>query len=205
MFLLGNVSLYSQGNLDQFKRAIEEKEYVEALRYAPEVVLQHTKDNAILMMAADVYMEMELPDSAVSVLSIAMENDDESPFLNREYAIALSKVGKINVALSTMSALLKRKKMEKDPENFVALSNIYLNADSVLQAEYNLLIARDLDDKNAQVYIGLGDLYFAKKVYELAKDNYEAALASDGKQLTQKSILNAKIKLASSYYKLGNM
>ncbi|MFZ9976824.1 MAG: tetratricopeptide repeat protein [Candidatus Kapaibacteriota bacterium] len=205
MFLLGNVSLYSQGNLDQFKRAIEEKEYVEALRYTPEVVLQHTKDNAILMMAADVYMEMELPDSAVSVLSIAMENDDESPFLNREYAIALSKVGKINVALSTMSALLKRKKMEKDPENFVALSNIYLNADSVLQAEYNLLIARDLDDKNAQVYIGLGDLYFAKKVYELAKDNYEAALASDGKQLTQKSILNAKIKLASSYYKLGNM
>jgi tetratricopeptide (TPR) repeat protein len=87
----------------------------------------------------------------------------------------------------------------------VTLSNIYLATDSVLQAEYNLLVARELDDKNAQVYIGLGDLYFAKKVFELAKDNYEAALATDGKQLSTKSILNAKIKLASSYYKLGNM
>lgn len=53
--------------------------------------------------------------------------------------------------------------MDKDPENFVTLSNIYIAADSVLQAEYNLLVARELDDKNAQVYIGLGDLYFAKK------------------------------------------
>ena len=205
LFLIGNYSLYSQGILEQFKKAVEEKEFVEALQYAPEVVLQHVKDNTILMMVADVYMEMELPDSAVYVLSMAMDNDDDLPMLNREYALALSKAGKVNLAISTMNALLKKKKMEKDPENYVALSNIYLQADSVLQAEYNLLIARELDDKNAQVYIGLGDLYFAKKVYELAKDNYEAALATDGKQVTQKSILNAKIKLASSYYRLGNM
>ena len=39
----------------------------------------------------------------------------------------------------------------------------------------------------------------------MEKDNYEAALATDGKQVTQKSILNAKIKLGSSYYRLGNM
>ena len=138
MFLIGNYSLYSQGTLDLFKKAVEEKEFVEALRYAPEVVLQNAKDNIILMMAADVYMEMELPDSAVSVLSIAMDNDNDSPILNREYALALSKAGKVNLALSTMNSLLKKKKMDKDPENFVALSNIYLNADSVLQAEYNL-------------------------------------------------------------------
>ena len=205
MLLIGNISLYSQSTLEQFKKAIEEKEFVEALRYTPDIVTQNAKDNSILMMAADVYLEMQLPDSAVSVLSIAMDNDDDSPVLNREYALALSLAGKTEKALNVMNTLLKKKKMDKDPENFVALSNVYLNADSVLQAEYNLLIARDLDDKNAQVYIGLGDLYFAKKVYELAKDNYEAALSSDGKQLTQKSILNAKIKLASSYYKLGNM
>jgi tetratricopeptide (TPR) repeat protein len=205
LFLLGNISLFSQSTIEQFKKAIDEKEFVEALRYAPEIAKEYSKDNAILMILADVYMEMELPDSAVSVFALAMENDDESPLLNREYAIALSKVGKIELALKTMNALLKKKKMDKDPENFVTLSNVYLNADSILQAEYNLLIARDLDDKNAQVYIGLGDLYFVKKVYELAKDNYEAALATDGKQLTQKAILNAKIRLASSYYKLGNM
>ncbi len=204
LMLLGN-TLFAQSILDQFKKAIEDKEYVEALRHTPEVVNQFRKDNVILMMAADVYMEMELPDSAVSVLAFAMENDDDSPALNREYALALSKANRTDKALSVMNAMLKRKKMDKDPENFVTLSNIYIAADSVLQAEYNLLLARELDDKNAQVYIGLGDLYFAKKVYELAKDNYESALATDGKQLSSKSILNAKIKLASSYYKLGNM
>lgn len=204
LMFTGN-SLFAQGNLDQFKKAVEDKEFVEALRLTPEIVNQNRKDNSILMMAADVYMEMELPDSAVSVLAIAMDNDDDSPVLNREYALALSKANKSSMALSVMNALLKKKKMDKDPENYVTLSNIYLATDSVLQAEYNLLVARELDDKNAQVYIGLGDLYFAKKVFELAKDNYEAALATDGKQLSNKSILNAKIKLASSYYKLGNM
>ncbi|MGA1414540.1 MAG: tetratricopeptide repeat protein [Candidatus Kapaibacteriota bacterium] len=204
LMFFGN-SLFAQGNVDQFKKAVEDKEFVEALRLTPEIVNQHRKDNSILMMAADVYMEMELPDSAVSVLAIAMDNDDDSPVLNREYALALSKANKSSMALSVMNALLKKKKMDKDPENYVTLSNIYLATDSVLQAEYNLLVARELDDKNAQVYIGLGDLYFAKKVFELAKDNYEAALATDGKQLSTKSILNAKIKLASSYYKLGNM
>jgi tetratricopeptide (TPR) repeat protein len=204
LMFFGN-SLFAQGNVDQFKKAVEDKEFVEALRLTPEIVNQNRKDNSILMMAADVYMEMELPDSAVSVLAIAMDNDDVSPVLNREYALALSKANKSSMALSVMNALLKKKKMDKDPENYVTLSNIYLATDSVLQAEYNLLVARELDDKNAQVYIGLGDLYFAKKVFELAKDNYEAALATDGKQLSTKSILNAKIKLASSYYKLGNM
>ena len=204
LMLFGN-SLFAQGNVDLFKKAVEDKEFVEALRLTPEIVNQNRKENSILMMAADVYMEMELPDSAVSVLAIAMDNDDDSPVLNREYALALSKANKSSMALSVMNALLKKKKMDKDPENYVTLSNIYLATDSVLQAEYNLLVARELDDKNAQVYIGLGDLYFAKKVFELAKDNYEAALATDGKQLSTKSILNAKIKLASSYYKLGNM
>lgn len=204
LMFFGN-SLFAQGNVDQFKKAVEDKEFVEALRLTPEIVNQNRKDNSILMMAADVYMEMELPDSAVSVLAIAMDNDDDSPVLNREYALALSKANKSSMALSVMNVLLKKKKMDKDPENYVTLSNIYLATDSVLQAEYNLLVARELDDKNAQVYIGLGDLYFAKKVFELAKDNYEAALATDGKQLSTKSILNAKIKLASSYYKLGNM
>ncbi|MGA1250322.1 MAG: tetratricopeptide repeat protein [Candidatus Kapaibacteriota bacterium] len=204
LMFFGN-SLFAQGIVDQFKKAVEDKEFVEALRLTPEIVNQNRKDNSILMMAADVYMEMELPDSAVSVLAIAMDNDDDSPVLNREYALALSKANKSSMALSVMNALLKKKKMDKDPENYVTLSNIYLATDSVLQAEYNLLVARELDDKNAQVYIGLGDLYFAKKVFELAKDNYEAALATDGKQLSTKSILNAKIKLASSYYKLGNM
>ncbi len=204
LMLFGN-TLFAQSTFDQFKKAVEDKEYVEALRYTPEVVNQFRKDNVILMMAADVYMEMELPDSAVSTLALAMENDDDAPTLHREYALALSKANRTDKALSVMNALLKRKKMDKDPENFVTLSNIYIAADSVLQAEYNLLVARELDDKNAQVYIGLGDLYFAKKVFELAKDNYESALATDGKQLSTKSILNAKIKLASSYYKLGNM
>lgn len=204
LLLIGD-SLFAQSTLDQFKKAIDDKEFVEALRYTPEVVNQNRKDNMILMLAADVYMEMELPDSAVSVLAIAMDNDDDSPILNREYAMALSKANRTSMALSVMNGLLKKKKMDKDPENYVTLSNIYIAADSVLQAEYNLLLARELDDKNAQVYIGLGDLYFAKKVFELAKDNYEAALATDGNQLTQKAILNAKIKLASSYYKLGNL
>jgi len=72
LMLLGN-TLFAQGTFDQFKKAVEDKEYVEALRYTPEVVNQFRKDNVILMMAADVYMEMELPDSAVSTLALAME------------------------------------------------------------------------------------------------------------------------------------
>jgi opacity protein-like surface antigen len=45
--------------------------------------VQNAKDNVILMMAADVYTEMELPDSAVSVLSIAI--DRKSTRLNSSH------------------------------------------------------------------------------------------------------------------------
>ena len=72
LMLLGN-PLFAQNTLDQFKKAVEDEEFVEALRYTPEIVNQYRKDNVILMLAADVYMEMELPDSAVSVLALAIE------------------------------------------------------------------------------------------------------------------------------------
>ena len=195
----------SQSLTDKFKKAVDDKEYVEALGYTSEIVRNNPTDNNFLLMAADVYNEMNLHDSAVSVLKMALENNDNDMNLYRELAISQAQAEKFTTALSTMNKLLKKKNQDKEAVNFITLSNVYLLADSLDNAEYNLLKARELDSKNAEVYIGLGDLYYAKKIYELAKDNYESAISNDGKSLTQKALLNAKIKLASSYYKLGNM
>ena len=58
-----------------------------------------------------------------------------------------------------------------------------------------MLKARESDDKRAEIFTGLGDLYYAKKVYELAKDNYESAI------LLNKELLEPRIKLGYSVLK----
>jgi len=50
-----------------------------------------------------------------------------------------------------------------------------------------------IDPKNPAIFVASGNFYFARRVYELARDNYEKALQLDS------TIVEAHLKLATSY------
>lgn len=199
VFSFAFLHVKAQSTVERFKQAIIEKEYVEALSLTSQVISENPNSLELLGLAADVYVEMEYHAEAVKVLQAALEIESNNVIFIRKYALALANTSKFTDAVNMMNKLFKKKGMDKNPDNLVALANIYLKADSLAQAEYTLLKARESDDKRAEIFTGLGDLYYAKKVYELAKDNYESAI------LLNKELLEPRIKLASSYYRLGNM
>lgn len=199
VFSFAFLHVKAQSTVERFKKAIIEKEYVEALSLTSQVINENPNSLELLDLAADVYVEMEYHAEALKVLQAALEIESNNVTFTRKYALALANTSKFTEAVNIMNKLFKKKGMDKNPDNLIALANIYLKADSLAQAEYTLLKARESDDKRAEIFTGLGDLYYAKKVYELAKDNYESAI------LLNKELLEPRIKLASSYYRLGNM
>jgi superkiller protein 3 len=197
LFLCTQLSLTAQNAAEQMKKAVLEQEFVQALKFAGTALRENPKSSEILLLAGDVYSEMDKFDSAIIAYKMAAELDAENLNSLRKMALAQANAGKLQDAMTTIRKALKKK--EKDVDNLITQSAIYLKADSLVQAEYTLLKAREIDSKRPEVFIGLGDYYYAKKIYELAKNNFEEAL-----QLNS-SLLGARIKLASSYYRLANM
>ncbi|MEY3311569.1 MAG: hypothetical protein RL348_902, partial [Bacteroidota bacterium] len=190
VFSSASLLIKAQTTVERFKKAIIEKEYVEALSLTSQVISENPNSLELLELAADVYAEMEYHAEAVKVLQSALEIESNNVKYIRKHALALANTSKYTEAVNNMNKLLKKKGMDKDPDNLIALANIYLKADSLAQAEYTLLKARETDDKRSEIFTGLGDLYYAKKVYELAKDNYESAISLN------KELLEPRIKLA---------
>ncbi|MBK9250028.1 MAG: tetratricopeptide repeat protein [Ignavibacteria bacterium] len=186
---------YAQSNFEKAKQFSTERDYLQAYNFALPAVKEAPKNVEVLLLAGEIYLEMEKVDSAVQFLARA-EDIDNSTNVIRKYAKALARAGKFQDAVKYAKKAIK--KDEKDAYNQLALADVYLKADSLKQAEMTIIVAKELNKKIPDGFVALGDLYYAQKVYELARMNYEEALLLDS------TLLDARIKLATSYYKLAN-
>jgi tetratricopeptide (TPR) repeat protein len=65
---------------------------------------------------------------------------------------------------------------KEDVDVMLALANAYTDTEQLKEAKLVLYKARETDPDQAQVYVALGDMYYAQKVYDVAEENYEKAL-----------------------------
>lgn len=185
---------FSQPNYEKVKKFADEKDFEKAAAFIPEALKEKGKDLDFTMLCGDIYSELEKLDSALIMYTKAADIK-EKPFVLRKLGKTQSILGKHNEAIQTLKILLKDN--DKDINSNLELAQAYIRADSLKQAELIITRAINLDNKNPDAFIALGDLYFKQRVYELAKNNYEEALKLN------ENLLEAREKLAISYYWLA--
>jgi len=196
LLILSAISLFAEDNLSLFRQYYRNKAYQEAYELLPNLVNQKYKDEMIYLAFGDVYFEMEKYDSARIMYQYAYDIRDDREEIVVKLARAYSYTKDVSKAVKLLKDFLK-----KNNDSWLCnleLGYVYLRADSLKQAEYYIAKARDLNKKNAEPLVALGDLYFTQKVYELARMNYEDALAINPE------LTDARVKLATAYYWLAN-
>lgn len=194
--LLFAMNIFCQDNLNLFRQYYRNGMFLEAYGLLPTLVNQKYKDEAVYLAFGDVFFEFEKYDSAKLMYQYAYDirKDNEEVVVKLARANSYSK--ETNKAIQILKEYLK-----KQSDSWMAnleLGYVYLRADSIKQAEYYIAKARDFNKKIAEPLVALGDLYYAQKVYELARMNYEEAL------LINPNLIDARIKLATAYYWLAN-
>jgi tetratricopeptide (TPR) repeat protein len=192
--LIATNNLMAQSNVSKVKQLKESQEFEQAAKLIPEAITENNKDDKFIDLCGDIYFELEKYESALELYKKAYDLDDK-PNYNRKIATTYSYLGKHKEALDI---LRKMKSKDNSVENYYALGQAYIKADSIQQATLVLTQAKEKDDNNAKIYVALGDLYFKKNVYALAQSNYEEALKLDDK------LTEAREKLATCYYWQGN-
>ncbi len=189
-------TVLSQSSKESLRLHINTGDMEAALLEIPSVLNQNPDDFDVLMMAGDVYLDYNRFADAIKMYDRASRENRKSSEARLKLAKSQSLSGDVKNALETINDAIKRD--EKDLSLTLELANIYLRADSLSQAELIITRAREMDKKSPLPYIGLGDLYFKQKVYELARVNYEEALAIEPNNIA------AREKLATSYFWLAN-
>lgn len=195
ILLLISLNAFSQDDLRDFKRFYQNKEYQEAYNLIPSLLKVKYKDEMIYVAFGDIYFEFEKYDSARIMYEIAYDIRDDKPEIIRKLAKVYSFINQAAKGIKLLKDFLR--KNQDDWQLNLELGYIYLRSDSIRQAEYYITKAKELGKNNPEPFVALGDLYFAQKVYELARWNYEEALSLNP------DLTEARVKLATSYYYLA--
>ncbi len=187
---------FSQSLTEKIRTYINEKDYESAVTLIPQAEKENIDNANNLVFFGDIYFEMDKFPDALKYYKLANDAQKKQPFILRKIGKTYAELGKIEESLEYLNDAIKRN--DKDPQSQLELANAYIKFDSLRKAELIITRAREMDKKNPDAYIALGNLYFAQKVYELARSNYEEALSLN------ENILDARIKLATSYYWLAN-
>lgn len=187
---------FAQSGFNNLRNAIKVKDYVEAEKYINEAINERKQDKTVLLMAGEVYTELQNYAKALEMFKSAHDVDSRDPLVISKYAIAMSNNQMHEEAIDFLTKATRR-----HPDNvyiLLALGEAYIANNNLDQAALQITKAREKNRTMAEPYVALGDLYFAQKVYELAKNNYEEALKIDD------DLTDARIKLATAYYWMAN-
>ncbi len=196
LLVCGAGILTAQNAADKVREYAEEKNYYEAVKYIPEASDKNPDDLQLHILMGDIYMELENYKGAVLMYERADDIDGGEPPILRKLGKAYSLQGNHDKAIKILKEL-----MEDDEDNImnmVELGHAYIRADKLEKARLVITQAAEMGDDVPDAFLALGDLYFAQKVYELAKNYYEKALSLD------ESLLRARERLATAYYWLAN-
>lgn len=196
--LCGMSVLHAQSPFERAKAFVNEKDFAAARDLIRQAVEKAPSDAQVLAVATQVYLELDIHDTALVYGARLYDEDKSVPAYARLYAMALMEMGK-----NLEAAEVLRKSIRKNDE--LASSNLLVDAliavDSVQAAELVATTAKNKHENDAMAYVTLGNLYFKygkQPVYDLARQNYQTAVRLDS------TLLDAHIKLAQCYWKLAN-
>lgn len=154
------------------------------------------KDWNFQLLCGDIYLELENLDSAYYFYKAAENLEDSEPQVMRKVGKIESLKGNYQAAVKVLEKAINEDK--KDVDSYLELADAHIRENKLSDAEIIVNRARKINEKEPRIYTTLGDMYFAQRVFELAKTNYEQALSLDSENM------NAMMKLAESYQRLAN-
>ncbi|MDZ4746602.1 MAG: hypothetical protein SGJ05_11470 [bacterium] len=196
--LLLTITLAAQNDFKEAQRLVSDGDYAAAVVYIRKAVRANQDDAKTLALASQIYLELDLADSAVMYGRRAFDEDNSNSDYLRVYSRALIDAGKASEAVPMLRARMKKK---DEVGTSLLLTDALLAADSVSQAEIVATAAKAKHAKNAEAWLALGNLYFDYKpqpVLELAIQNFEEATKLDN------NLIQAHFNLAQSYWKMAN-
>lgn len=185
-------TLWAQTSVEQARTLFRQGRPYEALEQLHPLL--ERGDEHALLLAGDIWMELEKPDSALLFYN-RIPKATTKPAVVSRIGLALSAAGKHTEAIQLLRKA--RERTPRDIELTLALAQALLQADSLQQAEYVVLSAREFAANEPRIYTMLGDLYYRQRVYELARQNYEQALRLDSLQSLP------RMRLAEVYFRLA--
>lgn len=195
LFIGGPLLLQAQDEtaLDKARVAFGNQDYLVAARYYKDALKTSPGDKLILVETGDTYMALEFYDTAVSYYRQAYDKDSKGGEINRKLGTALSLLGERDEAIEKLRRAFKFE--DKSLESRLALAKGLLRAgpDSMSQAELLILNTDDEFPNTAEVKTALGDLYFGRRVYELAETYYTQAIELD------ESLVEPRVQLGETY------
>lgn len=196
--LLLTIPVAAQDHYKEAERDAAAGDYPSAVMHIRKAVQTSQDDPKTLVLAARIYMELDISDSAVIYARRAYDEDNSNGDYLRVYARSLIESGNPSAAVPLLRARMKKK---DEVATSLVLSDALLAADSVSQAEIVATAAKSKYSKNAEAWLALGNLYFNYKpqpVLELAIQNYEEAIKLDN------NLIQAHFNIAQAYWKMAN-
>lgn len=190
--LLGIAPALAQSTRDKAKAAVANGDYTTAAGLYEQAVKESPDDKDVLVEAGDVNMELDRYTVARDLFQKAQNADRRDAAVTRKLAGAYSALKDHTRAVEIM---VKAVKDDATVENYVALGNAYIAAgpDSLSRAELTFQTASRKYTNSAEISVALGDLYYAREVYELAVLKYEEALKIDA------TLIEPRIRLGRCY------
>lgn len=185
----------SQSSYDKAREYLAVRDFLSAAPYLVAAAKESPKNKEILTLTGDAFVELEKADSALIYYKRALDVDDEDLFVMRKTARTHALLSQFEAAHELMEDAFDLN--EDDVYNYLTRGEIYIMQDSLTRADHAIRKAQSIDDEIPDTYVALGDLYYAQKVYQLAKTNYEEAIARDT------TLLEPRIKLARAYWALA--
>lgn len=194
-------------SLQKAQEVFKQKDYPAALPLALAAVKANPKDVDALLLLGDVYDALDQADSSLVQYIRAQDVSNAAyyrPDVMKRVALGYSGVGKHADALKKAQEIVKN--YPKDANSHLVLAQVYINSNeapgadpkALTLADASIIKAQSIDKDLVDIYVTRGDLYFAQRVYEIAKDSYEEALKRNP------NLLEPTMKLAQSYFRLGS-
>lgn len=199
-----NGFLFGQ-SLDEAKKLIENESYNEAIAITNKLLSTDTKDGRNFYYKGLAYYRLAMEEGQAATARTSLLNSAKASFdggMSRNRKDPYAYIGKALYLIGTDKYDEGKKEINtalefgaKNVEWLVQASNVYIAAyefeqskgtgkgiqarkeDATTQATTLLTKATTVTDKDPQVYIALGNVWYTKKVDELAESNYKKALA----------------------------
>lgn len=187
--MLGGTSVFAQ-NLAEAQKAIDAEQYQKASTTLKSLISAKPGDADNYYFLGDVYLRLDYPDSAKAAFTKGMAADAKNP-LNYVGLGALA-LRENNIALAQQNfknAIDQARRKDNDPYIQVAKAYIAAPKPDYATAVSHLQKALEIDSKDAEAYLALGDAYRGQEKISEAFSAYRSAYDLN------KNLLRAKIEL----------
>lgn len=196
LIFINTLFLTGQSAYEKMRSLVNESDYSKASEFIPQAIKDNPKDINVHILAGDIYFELENYQKALDMYQKADDIKSKQTSVLRKIGKTLSELGRHQDAIKILKDAVSVDK--NDFRNLLELGNAYIKGNQLNEAELTITKAREMNRKSSEAFVALGDLYFAQKVYPLARSNYEEALSID------ENLTEARVKLATTYYWLAN-